>query len=275
MDYIEVTITGFRDLDSEIAMARLAAMGFESFSEVSDGFSAYIQDDQFDEKAMHSWLTALQEDQGVQYQVVKIPRRNWNEEWERAYDPVVVEGKCLVRAPFHKPADGMLYDIVIEPKMSFGTAHHATTALMIGLMMEEKLTGSTVLDMGCGTGVLAILASKMGASKVLAVDNDEWAYQNALENVEKNGCRGVTVLLGDITAVALSQFDLIAANINRNVLLNDIPAYAEILKPGGRLLMSGFYEEDIPQITEAAELAGLRHCLTKTMDRWTGIKFIK
>lgn len=275
MDYIEVTITGFRDLDPEIAMARLAGMGFESFSEVPGGFSAYIPDDQFEEDVVNLWLIALQKEQGVQYQMTKIPRRNWNEEWERAYDPVVVEENCLVRAPFHKPGDGYLYDIVIEPKMSFGTAHHATTALMIGLMMKEDLAGSAVLDMGCGTGVLAILASKMGASKILAVDTDEWAYQNAIENVEKNGCHGVTVLRGDITAVVVSQFDLIAANINRNVLLNDIPVYAGLLKPGGRLLMSGFYEEDIPQITEAAELAGLRHCLTKTMDRWTGIKFIR
>lgn len=275
MDYIEVTVTGSGDPDAEVAIAILAEMGFESFSEVAGGFRAYIPADQFDETAVVPWLTTMQDQQGIKFQIDRIPARNWNEEWERAYDPVVVEEKCLVRAPFHKPVAGMLYDIVIEPKMSFGTAHHATTDLMIGLIMAEELTGKEVLDLGCGTGVLAILASKMGASKVIAIDNDEWAYQNACENVGKNGCQEITVIRGELSAAGKSEFDLIAANINRNVLLHEIPACATLLRTGGCLLMSGFYEEDVAQITKAATHAGLTYCLQKTTDRWTAIKFRK
>jgi ribosomal protein L11 methyltransferase len=187
------------------------------------------------------------------YIINTIAEKNWNEVWESNFEPILIDGKCSVRAPFHKKPENVLYDIVIEPKMSFGTGHHETTSMMISLLLESEVKGKKILDMGCGTAVLAILAEKEGAKELIAIDNDEWAFRNSIENIEKNSSIAIKVLLGDSTLLkAESNFDFIIANINRNVLLEDIPHYSKCLKSKGYLLMSGFYKEDIEIIKNKA-----------------------
>jgi ribosomal protein L11 methyltransferase len=275
MDYIEVTIRNTADLDPEIIVARLAELGFESFAEPEGALQGYIREDVYEVPAVRALLEQLKEEHGIRYDIQKIPAQNWNALWESAYDPVIVAGKCRVRAPFHDPDPGMQYDIVIEPKMSFGTAHHETTSLMLELLMEEELEGKRVLDMGCGTGVLAILAYKMKAAQVVAIDNDDWAFANAPENVAANNASEVTVIQGDASAIPPPAYDLVVANINRNVLLNDIPVYAGFLEHPGVLLLSGFYEEDLAMIRGAAEQAGLKYAGHRAANKWTGAKFVK
>jgi len=275
MDYIEVNISNFQHFDPEIVLAQLAELGFESFSESECTLQGYIREDLYKATAVEAYLQQMQAEQGIRYTFQKIPAQNWNALWESGYEPVTVAGKCEVRAPFHVPTAGMQYNIVIEPKMSFGTAHHETTSLMLELMMLEDLKEKRVLDMGCGTGVLAILAYKMQAAKVVAIDNDDWAYANALENMINNDAVRVNVIKGEVSAIPHQKYDLIAANINRNVLLNDIPEYANRLKQHGVLLMSGFYEQDLNQIRVVAEQAGFHYVNHKSANRWVGAKFVK
>ena len=275
MDYIEVNISNFQDFDPEIVLAHLAELGFESFSESECTLQGYIREELYKATAVEAYLQQIQADHGIRYTFQKIPAQNWNALWESAYEPVTVTGKCEVRAPFHVPAAGMQYNIVIEPKMSFGTAHHETTSLMLELMMLEDLKGKRVLDMGCGTGVLAILAYKMQAAQVVAIDNDDWAYANALENMRNNDAVEVNVIKGEVSAIPQQEYDLIAANINRNVLLNDIPEYSNRLKQHGILLISGFYEQDLNQIRVVAEQAGFHYVNHLSANRWVGAKFVK
>jgi ribosomal protein L11 methyltransferase len=275
MDYIEVTLSNFGNFDPEIILARMSGLGFESFSETDDAMQGYIREETWNESEVEEFLQQIKAEHGIQYAIQKIPAQNWNALWESAYEPVTVAGKCQVRAPFHQPVPGMQYDIVIEPKMSFGTAHHETTSLMLEMMMTEELKDKRVLDMGCGTGVLAILAHKMQATEVVAIDNDDWAYANAPENVAANDAAAIQVIMGDASAIPLPEYDLIVANINRNVLLNDIPVYARFLKPHGALLLSGFYSGDLDLINEAARNAGLQYFSHKTANNWIGAKFVK
>ncbi|HNY01797.1 MAG TPA: 50S ribosomal protein L11 methyltransferase, partial [Bacteroidales bacterium] len=246
MDYVEINVTDLAGYDPEIVIARLGDLGCESFEVTETGVKAYIREDQFHTGQVESHVREMADEIGFRVEVTTIEDRNWNEEWERAYEPVVIDGRCCVRAPFHQPAPGVEYDLVIEPRMSFGTAHHETTSLMIGMLMEEPAEGKRVLDMGCGTGVLAVLAHRMKAASVVAIDNDEWAYANALDNMINNDTTSVRVIRGEADAIPEPGFDLVLANINRNVLLNDIPAYAARMNPGAVLLLSGFYEEDLP-----------------------------
>jgi ribosomal protein L11 methyltransferase len=275
MDYIEVTLSNFGNFDPEIILARMSGLGFESFSETDDAMQGYIREDAWNKSEVEEFLQQIKAEHGIQYAIQKIPAQNWNALWESAYEPVTVAGKCQVRAPFHQPVPGMQYDIVIEPKMSFGTAHHETTSLMLEMIMTEELKDKRVLDMGCGTGVLAILAHKMQAAEVVAIDNDDWAYANAPENVAANDAAAIQVIMGDASAIPLPEYDLIVANINRNVLLNDIPVYARFLKPHGALLLSGFYSSDLDLINEAARNAGLQYFSHKTANNWIGAKFVK
>ncbi len=275
MVYLEVNLSNFRDFDPEIILAHLAELGFESFSESDCTLQGYIREDMYNASEVNAYLQQMNVEHGIGYALQKIPAQNWNELWESAYEPITVAGKCQVRAPFHLPVAGIQYDIVIEPKMSFGTGHHETTSLMLELMMLENLKGKRVLDIGCGTGILAILAVKMLAASVVAIDNDEWAFNNACDNVISNRAGEVKVIQGEASAIPQPEYDLIAANINRNVLLNDIPVYAACLKPSGVLLMSGFYEQDLGQIRMVAELAGLQYVSHKSANNWVGAKFIK
>ncbi|MDP1622776.1 MAG: 50S ribosomal protein L11 methyltransferase [Bacteroidales bacterium] len=275
MDYIEVSITNFTGFDPEIVIAQMADLGFESFTETESGIQGYISEDMYNETAINEYLQNICKDHGLLSDIQKIEAQNWNEIWESEYEPVIIAGKCRVRAPFHLPLAGMEYEIVIEPRMSFGTAHHETTSLMIELLLSEQLNGKRVLDMGCGTGVLAILAHKMKAAQVVAIDNDEWAYSNALDNMEKNDAMAVKVIKGEREDIPMPEYDLIIANINRNVLLNDIPVYAGFLKNQGALLLSGFYLQDLEQISVAAKRAGLTYNNHRSENNWVGAKFIK
>ena len=275
MDYIEVSITNFTGFDPEIVVAQLAELGFESFTESESGIQGFIREDLYQEDAINDYLLQLHAEHGLNHSVLKIADQNWNAIWESAYEPVIIAGKCRVRAPFHDPRADMTYEIVIEPRMSFGTAHHETTSLMLELMMEEEVKNKRVLDMGCGTGVLAILAHKMQADQIVAIDFDEWAYSNALDNMEKNDALSVAVIQGMAGDIPGPGYDIIIANINRNVLLSDIPVYAGFLNDRGTLLMSGFYEVDLDQITAASENSGLHYVNHKSENNWVGVKFVK
>ena len=275
MDYFKVGISNLKEGDSEILMACLSELGCESFLESNGELEGFIPFDLFNKPELISFLDKEMKDKGIVYTLELIGEQNWNAIWESQYEPVTIAGKCLVRAPFHQAVPGIKYDLIIEPRMSFGTAHHETTALMIEMLMEEEPEGRKVLDMGCGTGVLAILASEMGALSVDAIDVDDWAFENAQDNCRKNNAGVVTVIKGGRDAIPGSDYNVIIANINRNVLLEDIPAYAGRLAANGILLMSGFYVEDIPVIIEKALESGLNMVNHREQNRWVGIKFIK
>lgn len=277
MKYTEVDITlsktnPFRDL----LVYSLGDEGpYDSFEDTPKGIKAYVPTGQFDGLFLQQTIDELKSMDPtltVDYTVVELPDKDYNEEWERQHQPVLVEGFCWVRAPFHPHRDDVKYEIEIEPKMSFGTAHHATTYLMLSLLEQEVVDGRRVLDIGSGTGVLAILAAKKGASYVEAIDVDEWAYRNALENFQRNGVQ-VNALLGDASLLTADKhFDLILANINRNILLRDMGAYAAVLNPGGTLLLSGFYEHDVDALRDKAETLGLRLKQQKSRNEWTALK---
>lgn len=274
MNYIELKLTVPADF-ADILTAELAELGFESFVETDEGLDAYIEEARFEADAVRQLAEKYAEQAAIAYQVSSLEKRNWNEEWERDYQPIEV-GQVRVRASFHQPDERFRYDIVINPKMSFGTGHHETTAMMLQHQQELDVTGKAVMDVGSGTGILAIMAARQGASRVLAFDVEEWAVENAVENAALNGCPQIMVFLGTIDSVAESErFDLVLANINRNVLLDDIPAYATRLTSGATLLVSGFYETDAPDITKKAEEAGLVRQSQLTRNNWASLRFLK
>ena len=270
MDYRELRIDVKSGEKRDMILARLSDEGFESFVEENDLLLAYIPLNLFKRERTGSILREFD----VSWQSSVIMEQNWNEEWEKHYDPVLISEKCYIRAPFHPPLKGIQFDIIIEPKMSFGTAHHETTALMVKLMMESGFNGKKVLDMGCGTGVLAILARDLGSAEVVAVDNDEWAYRNCIENIMRNKADKIRVELGDVGTVNDERFDVILANINRNVLLGDLSDYSRLIS-GGELLLSGFYKEDVPSIIEKAESSGFKFLTMKSENNWVAMKFSK
>ena len=275
--YLEVSFSSVPEGFDEILTAELAEIGFDSFSEEEPLFLAYIPEADFNEMAVQQVVQKYSVLKDIIWSVTRMPYKNWNEVWESSYEPVLIAGRCYIRAPFH-PASRIqdpasCFEIIIEPKMSFGTAHHETTALMIEALLEEEVKGQHVLDMGCGTGVLAILAHKLGASTVVAIDNDTWAFENASENVLKNEAVSVHVIKGDVNAIPKELFDLILANINRNTLVEQISVYSEALQPGGRLILSGFYSEDLPDIEACAARHGLSFSASRKENNWTAAKF--
>ena len=270
MKYTELKISKIEDgISSEIIIAFLAEIGYESFSETDDGVKAYIETDKFDEDKLKEILSNI----SFEYSFSKIKDQNWNAVWESNFQSVVIAGKCIVRAPFHKPDKKYEMEIIIEPRMSFGTAHHETTELMIEWMLETELKDKVVLDMGCGTGVLAIIASKKGAYIVDAIDNDEWAYNNSLENIQKNNTPDINVYHGDAGLLGNKKYDVIFANINRNILLNDLPEYVKCLNQNGKIFLSGFYEDDIEVIEELANKLQLKMTSIKLKNNWASVCF--
>ena len=259
---------------SEILIAELGYAGFESFVENVDGITAYIQSEEFKEEILDEIQILKSDEFEITYTSREIEQVNWNLEWEKNFNPIVVDDRCSVRAPFH-PKPETEYDIVIEPKMSFGTGHHATTHMMLQFILAEEWEGKTVLDMGCGTGVLAILAEMKGAKAVDAIDIDNWCYQNTLENVERNNCRNIKVYEGAAEFLEGRKYDRIIANINRNILLEDIPVYAACLNPGGNLYLSGFYTEDIPIIEGKCKECSLTPEGKLVRENWTALSFSK
>lgn len=276
MKYTEVTLH-ITPLDpfKDLIVYGLGDEGpYDSFTDTPDGVKAYVPTADFDE----SFLKQVLEEAGCEatYEVAEMPDKNWNEVWEAGHQPVLVENFCWVRAPFHPHRDDVEYEIEIEPKMSFGTAHHATTYMMLSLLRDEEVKDRRVLDMGSGTAVLAILAAKKGAGYVEAVDVDEWAYRNALENIERNGVPHINCVLGDASCLTDDKhFDLILANINRNILLRDMQHYVAVLEHGGSILFSGFYEHDVAKIQAEAERLGLVMANQMVRDEWTALKFVR
>lgn len=258
---------------TEILIAELGYAGFESFVEHSQGVTAYIQKADWNAFILED-IQILQSDEfTISYEFNEIEQTNWNEEWEKNFKPIVVDGLVTVRAPFHdKP--NTKYDLVIEPKMSFGTGHHETTHMMIQHILKNDFVNKSVLDMGCGTGVLAILAEKVGATRLDAIDIDNWCYLNSLENVERNNCQNISVYEGDVKLLEGKHYDIIIANINRNILLADIPKYVACLNDNGELYLSGFYEEDVPLLEDLCNKHMLK--LKETIKRgdWVSLKFI-
>ena len=273
MNYIEYDFTvSPLEMGSEILIAELAEVGFDSFVDTPMGIKAYIPKDSWNEHILQDIYLLSNPEFTISYQIKEIEQVNWNEEWEKNFSPIVVEDLCTVRASFH-PVPNTRYDIVITPKMSFGTGHHETTYMMLQQLLFLSLEGAKVLDMGCGTGILAIMAALRGARDITAIDIDPWCVENATENVQQNNCSFIIIKEGDVSLIAGEQYNLILANINRNILLSDIPAYAQALLPEGLLLVSGFYIEDLPVIQECAEAVGLRYISYIERNRWVSAKF--
>ena len=257
---------------SEILVAELGYLGFESFVEEEDGLTAYIPAEEYEDDLLAGVHILQSNEFQITYSKGEIEQVNWNEEWEKNFSPIMVDDICSVRAPFH-PEPDTEFDIVIEPKMSFGTGHHATTHMMIQHILKNDWNDKAVLDMGCGTGVLAILASMKGAKFVDAIDIDNWCYQNTLENVGRNDCDNINVEEGGAELLQDRKYDMILANINRNILLRDLPIYKDSLNKDGNLFLSGFYEEDIPVIKEACQKLGLNYIEHIERSNWVAVKF--
>jgi ribosomal protein L11 methyltransferase len=275
-DYIELSITVEpREQGSDVLIAQLSELEFESFVETESGFLAYIQQQDFDESRLNLVFSLYADFFKINYSVKIIPQQNWNKEWESSFQPIDVSGKCYIRAPFHDAKKGYAYDVIIEPKMSFGTGHHNTTQLMIRKLMELDVDNKSLLDMGCGTGVLAIVASMMGSNPITAIDIDDWSYENTIENLAKNNINNVLVNKGNAQILEEKVFHTILANINKNVLLADMPVYFKSLEKGGNLVLSGFFETDIPDLTAKATELGLKLKDKAVSEQWTMLHFIK
>ncbi|MBO4645717.1 MAG: 50S ribosomal protein L11 methyltransferase [Bacteroidales bacterium] len=279
MAYLEIKLTlPSPEPWKDIFTAMLGDAGCDSFmdGEEENVLLAYIKEELYDGDLLRDTLENHGLDVTVQYTVTRVEEQDWNAVWESNYEPVLLCGQCYIRAPFHAPRTDVKYEIVIEPKMSFGTAHHETTSLMIEYILEEDFHGKSLLDMGSGTGVLSILARLRGAAPVTAIDNDRWAYENNIENNARNHTEDITVRLGDATAIGEDRFDIIFANINRNILLNDMPRYAQALRPGGSIFFSGFYQgHDLEAIREKAASFGLTFISYKEKNNWVAAKFSK
>ncbi len=273
MNYIELKFLNPEPPEmGEIIIAELAEIGFESFSEEADFILAYIPQKDFSKEKLSSiaYFQHVEPEPAINL----IEDQNWNAVWESNYPPVTIAGKCRVRAPFHDKDESIDFDILLNPKMAFGTAHHETTALMIEFLLEEDCRRKDILDMGCGTAVLAILADMKGASHILAIDNDEWAYRNSLENIDLNHSKNITAKLGDADLLDNSEnYDIILANINKNILLQDIKHFAKNLKKGGRLFLSGFYTEDLVDNKHEAAKNGRKFFTSKTKNNWVAAVF--
>ena len=257
----------------EILIAELGYAGFESFVETADGVTAYIQKEEWFDTILNDIQILKSEEFQISYTYDEIAQTNWNAEWEKSFQPIVVDNECTVRAPFHdKP--NTKYDIIIEPKMSFGTGHHETTHMMIQHILQNDFQNKSVLDMGCGTGVLAILAEKNGAKQLDAIDIDNWCYLNSLENIERNKCSKISVLEGDASLLNGKKYDVIIANINRNILLHDLKTYIACLNPKGLLFLSGFYNNDIPIIEAECNKHMLKLEEKIEKNNWVALKFL-
>ncbi|MCF6307515.1 MAG: 50S ribosomal protein L11 methyltransferase [Flavobacteriaceae bacterium] len=259
---------------SEILIAQLGAVNFESFVETETGVKAYVQKEELDKEAVKNIQVLNSNEFKIEFTVTEIPQVNWNSEWEKNFQPIEVNDVCALRAPFHKPFN-VKYEIIIEPKMSFGTGHHETTFMMLQFILENDYKDKTVMDMGCGTAVLAILTEMRGASKIDAVDIDEWCFENSVENVERNHCSNISVYQGVASFLEGKKYDVLIANINRNILLQDMEIYSEAIKENGELYVSGFYKEDLPLITETCNKFGLTFVENRERNNWIAAKFIK
>ena len=271
--YIEYNFTfSPKEPISEILIAELGNVGFESFVETENGVTAYIQKTDWNAEMLADVFVLNSDEFSIEYNLNEVPQTNWNAEWEKNFEPIQVDDLVSIRAPFHENPN-LKYDIVIEPKMSFGTGHHETTHMMVQHLLQLDLENKKVLDMGCGTGILAIFAEMKGAKPLDAIDIDNWCYENSVENVTRNNCENISVYEGDASLLVDKKYDVIIANINRNILLMDMKVYTNCLQEGGILLLSGFYEQDIPVIDAEVIKYGLK--LEKFIQRnnWVALKY--
>jgi ribosomal protein L11 methyltransferase len=271
--YIEYNFTcSPKEPATEILVAELGNVGFESFVENENGVTAYIQKTDWNAEILADIFVLNSKEFSIDYNQNEVPQTNWNEEWEKNFEPIQVDDLVSIRAPFHKNPN-LKYDIVIEPKMSFGTGHHETTHMMVQHLLQLDLENKKVLDMGCGTGILAIFAEMKGARALDAIDIDNWCYENSLENVARNNCKNIAIYEGDASLLVDKKYDVIIANINRNILLMDMKVYTNCLEEKGVLLLSGFYEQDIPVIDAEVSKYGLK--LEKFIQRnnWVALKY--
>jgi ribosomal protein L11 methyltransferase len=278
MAYLEFVIPArsWNSTEKEILYALMSEMGFEGFVEGDDDIQAFIDEQLYHAGEFNHLIDRLADmNIRLQYRYHRAEDQNWNQEWERKYQPVLIDERVLIRAPFHDASRDIECTLIIEPKMSFGTGHHHTTKLMIREMGNHSLKGKRILDMGCGTGVLGIYACKMGAVRVLGVDHDQWAYENALENIRRNGISAMEVRLGNVGVLFQEMFDMILANITRNTLVRDMSVYTEHLLNGGLLLISGILAEDVQYVLNEAYRCDLKHLNTGEEANWISLTFMK
>ena len=275
MSYIQIyfSIDSEEDYISDVLASELAEIGFESFERINEGVIAYIPRKLFKESALIDLIEGFPFEVDIKYKINIIEPKNWNEEWEKNYfEPIVIGNECVIHSSFHKNVPKAKYDIVIDPKMSFGTGHHETTSLMIEEILKMNPENKRILDMGCGTAVLAILAAMRGSNDILAIDIDEWCTENSAENIELNKVDGIEIKLGGAELLSGLKFDIILANINRNILLADMEKYAVCLSAGGKLFMSGFYKEDIPLIEAEANRNNLNLNGFMEKNNWVAVE---
>lgn len=276
MEYIKVSFRfeQIEEYQQDLMVGALAEIGFDSFVDETNGFDAFIIADTFDEDQLKT--VVAEQEMACNYEVSKVAPQNWNEEWEKNFSPLIISDECYVRATFHDEQPQYKYEIVIDPKMSFGTGHHQTTTMMMRHVLAQDFEGKNVLDMGAGTAILGILASKKGAANVVAIDYDEICYLSAIENAKLNDVENLVSLHGSKEVIPQQVFDVILANINRNILLDQIASYAEVLNAGGTIYYSGFYETpDLDLIKAENEKYGLVYQDHLKIDDWVAAKFIK
>ena len=276
MNYFEVDFK-IKDLipNRDILTYKLGEVDFESFTEEDYGLKAYIQESLYKKESVEEIVSELSNLTEISFSTKLIQDENWNKTWEENFDPIYVDNKCVIRAPFHQIEKAFEYDIIIEPQMSFGTGHHETTYLIVRSLLEMELSNKRLLDMGCGTGVLAILAEKLGAKSIQAIDIDEWAYNNTLQNIELNNAKEISTFLGGAEQISRESFDVIIANINKNILIKDMECYAKSLKLNGYLLLSGFFTTDVDDLTKVSSRLGMEVVSQIEKNTWAVLKLVK
>ena len=278
MQYIQVTFsfTKAEDYQKDLLIDQLANIGYNTFEDTQDGFAAFVDFDHYNEEELKVLLFQFESELEYIYTVDEIAAENWNEEWEKNFEPLIITDHCYVRATFHEPQPQYQYEIVIDPKMAFGTGHHQTTTMMMRYIIAADLQGTKVLDMGCGTGILAILAAKKGANELVAIDNDEVCYLSAIENAALNSISNISAACGSKEVIPQTTFDVILANINRNILLDQISTYSSVLKSSGSIYFSGFYEHpDLDMIKEECTKFGISYVDHLKIGDWVAAHFKK
>ena len=278
MNYYELLFTTITtgDYQQDLLINALGEIGFDTFEELDFGFKAYIPADDFNQEKLDETLLVYQDMFTFSYEIALIPQKNWNEVWESNFEPIEIGNQIFVRATFHQPKPEFPYEVVIDPKMAFGTGHHQTTSMMLKLMLENDFANKKVLDMGCGTGILAIMASKLGATEVTAIDYDPVCYESTIENAQLNHIENIKALCGSKEVIPYESFDIILANINRNILIDQMERYGKVLETDGEIYFSGFYETpDLDIITEEARKYGLKYISHKKDKDWVAAKFVK
>lgn len=276
MNYKEYSfiLKGHQDFHQDLLINSLSEIGFDTFEDTDEGFKAYIPEDELTDEKVSEISKQYSEMFTLSFEVKTIPHQNWNEVWESNFQALKINDRCYVRATFHEPHPEYEFEIIVDPKMAFGTGHHQTTFLMMKLMMETDFKVKKVLDMGCGTGILAILASHLGAENIVAIDYDQVCFESTIENSNLNAVKNIKPLCGSKEAIPNEQFDIILANINRNILLDQIERYSEVLSPNGIIFFSGFYEDpDLEIITEKSQGSGLTYVTHEKKDNWVAAKF--